>query len=202
MLTALAATGTAIAALLSQQANREQISILEQGQITDRITKATEQLGNTDSLVIRLGGIYALERIAGDSVRDHHAVMEIFSVYVREHAPLAMCKGMTLQPHPATDVQAILTAIGRRDEGRGRVDLALNGTCLRGAYLAHARLAGAGLTGADLAEANLTDADLRGTYLGNAHLANANLTGANLTGAHLANANLTGANLTGTQGLG
>lgn len=38
----------------------------EQGQVTDRYTKAIEQLGS-DKLNIRLGGIYALERIARDS---------------------------------------------------------------------------------------------------------------------------------------
>jgi hypothetical protein len=34
----------------------------EQGQITDRYTRAVEQLGS-DKLDIRLGGIYALERV-------------------------------------------------------------------------------------------------------------------------------------------
>ena len=40
-----------------------------QGQLTDRYTKAVEQLGD-DKLDIRLGGIYALERLAVDSQRD------------------------------------------------------------------------------------------------------------------------------------
>jgi hypothetical protein len=37
------------------------------GQITDRFTKAIEQLGH-EELDVRLGGIYALERIARDSI--------------------------------------------------------------------------------------------------------------------------------------
>jgi len=37
--------------------------LTEQGQITDRYTKAVEQLGS-DKLDVRIGGIYALERIA------------------------------------------------------------------------------------------------------------------------------------------
>ena len=44
--------------------------IAEQGQVTDRYTKAIEQLGS-DKLDVRIGGIYALERIARDSARDH-----------------------------------------------------------------------------------------------------------------------------------
>ena len=38
-----------------------------EGQVTDRYTKAIEQLGS-DKLDVRIGGIYALERIAHDSV--------------------------------------------------------------------------------------------------------------------------------------
>jgi hypothetical protein len=37
---------------------------------------------------VRLGGSYALERIARDSARDHPTVMEVLSAYVHEHAPL------------------------------------------------------------------------------------------------------------------
>jgi hypothetical protein len=40
--------------------------ITEEGQITDRFSKAIDQLGS-DKLEIRLGGIYALERIAQES---------------------------------------------------------------------------------------------------------------------------------------
>src|SRR4051812_24926990 len=40
------------------------------GQLTERFTRAIDQLGST-SLDVRLGGIYALERIARDSADDH-----------------------------------------------------------------------------------------------------------------------------------
>ncbi len=60
--TALAAPGFAAQSL---SATREQISLSEQGQITDRYTKAIDQLGTqgAEHLQTRLGGIYALERI-------------------------------------------------------------------------------------------------------------------------------------------
>ena len=51
-------------------------ALSREGQVTDRYTKAIEQLGS-DKLDVRIGGIYALERIARDSARDHPTVMEV-----------------------------------------------------------------------------------------------------------------------------
>src|SRR5688500_4199853 len=47
------------------QVNRRTLELNTEGQITERFTKANDQLGN-GSLDVRLGGIYALERIAKD----------------------------------------------------------------------------------------------------------------------------------------
>jgi len=63
----------------------------QQGQLTDRFTKAIEQLGAVDAggikkLEVRLGGIYALERIAHDSERDHWPIVEVLCAYVRQNA--------------------------------------------------------------------------------------------------------------------
>jgi hypothetical protein len=56
--------------------------IAREGQITDRFTKAIAQLGEQgpEKLAVRLGGIYALERIARDSERDHWPMMEVLTV--------------------------------------------------------------------------------------------------------------------------
>ncbi len=56
---------------------RRTYELTEQGQATDRYIKAIEQLGS-DKLDVRIGGIYALERVARDSARDHPTVMESF----------------------------------------------------------------------------------------------------------------------------
>ena len=53
--------------------------------MTDRYTKAIEQLGS-DKLDVRIGGIFALERIARDSARDHPTVMEVLAAFIREHS--------------------------------------------------------------------------------------------------------------------
>lgn len=43
----------------------------EEKQVTERFSKAIELLGHQDLLEVRLGGIYALERIAKDSPKDY-----------------------------------------------------------------------------------------------------------------------------------
>src|SRR5215211_5326823 len=68
------------------------LQVNREGQITDRFTRAIDQLGKTDDkgnklFEIRVGGIYALERIARESEEDHGPIMEVLTAYVRQHAP-------------------------------------------------------------------------------------------------------------------
>jgi hypothetical protein len=55
--------------------------------ITDNFIKAVELLGS-DKLEARLGAIYALERIACESKRDHWPIMETLTAYVRTRLPV------------------------------------------------------------------------------------------------------------------
>jgi hypothetical protein len=90
----LAVLGGALAAIgavythRSFELSRQSHELNRQGQITERFTRAVDQLGNRDSVDIRLGGIYALERIGRESRDDHGPIVEILTAYVREHAPL------------------------------------------------------------------------------------------------------------------
>ncbi|ONH54595.1 hypothetical protein CcI49_29970 [Frankia sp. CcI49] len=147
---------------------------------------AISQLG-ADSLDIRLGGIYALERIAHDSTADQRTVVEVLSAFVREHTGT----GDPPPPRPTTDVQAALTVLGRLPHRRGipRADLT-------GAHLVGANLIGANLTSAQLGGVNLARADLISANLSGARLTMANLTGALLHGANLTGAGLFAVNLT------
>jgi hypothetical protein len=102
------------------------LQVTEQGHITERYTKAIEQLGS-DKLDVRLGGIYALERIAVDSKRDHPTVVEVLGAFVREHSrrhgtsspkhgtaekPDATTPVETdAEPRPATDFRAALSVL-------------------------------------------------------------------------------------------
>jgi hypothetical protein len=195
------AAGALLYTALNFQLSRE-------GHVTDRYTKAIEQLGS-DRLDVRLGAIYALERIMIDSARDHPTIVEVLAAFVREHASAAAPStdpGSSAQaeerPRPATDTQAALTVLGRRPAGRterGPVNLAdanLTGANLTGASLIGAHLPGARLPGASLAKANLTGANLTGTNLSRANLSRANLIDASLFAANLAYADLAEANLT------
>jgi hypothetical protein len=59
--------GVFAAAALVYTARNFQLS--REGQVTERYTRAIEQLGSKE-LDVRLGGIYALERVARDSARE------------------------------------------------------------------------------------------------------------------------------------
>lgn len=93
------------------------VEITEQGQVTDRYTKAIEQLGS-DKLDVRIGAIYALERVARDSPRDHPTLMEVLAAFVREHSreqwrPAKLDDESRL-PLTRPDVQAAVQAHGLR----------------------------------------------------------------------------------------
>jgi uncharacterized protein YjbI with pentapeptide repeats len=169
--------------------------LTQQGQITDRYTKAIEQLG-AEKLEVRLGGIYALERIAVDSKRDHPTIVEVLSAFVRERTALRTDKHQLTasepKPKPAVDVQAAVTVLGRlpRRDGVSRGDL-------RGAVLAGARLHGADLYRALLQEVDLSGAGLHGAKLSQSSLEGADLSDAQLYGADLSQADLSKANLSG-----
>jgi hypothetical protein len=164
--------------------------------VTERFAKAIELLGS-DKLEVRLGGVYGLERLAKDSrERDSSTILEVLCAYVREHAPgpvrdqrgQASGGDAEATPHPATDVQAALTALGRRQRIDGEPAMDLRITDLRGADL----------VGADLRGALLFFAHLEGAYLwGGAHLEGAHMEGACLDGAKLMDVYLRGADLRG-----
>jgi hypothetical protein len=184
------------------------LQLTQDRQITEHYTRAIEQLGS-DKLELRLGAIYALERIARDSERDHWPIMEVLTAYVREHAPsdpdaevspilqegfLWREKDISLDelrnklgnkpppPLPAAGIQAILTVVGRRSRTYGKgEDQRLN------------------LTFTDLRETDLRGANLMGADLFCAHLDGARLDGADLRGAELWNTRLSFAECAGTK---
>ena len=171
-----------------------------EGQVTDRYTKAIEQLGS-GNVDVRIGGIYSLERLARDSAKDHPTVMENLATFVREQSgerwPPVDEQSRADVPLRMTrpDVQAAVAVIGRRDPKNDREAVNLNSADLTGADLTDAELAGAKIDGADFTRANLARANLTGAQLNGAQLTGANLTGAQLNGANLTRADLTSARL-------
>jgi uncharacterized protein YjbI with pentapeptide repeats len=187
----------------------------QKSQITERFTRAVDQLGNTNAdgtpkLEIRLGGIYSLGEIAKEGPEYSQSVIGVLTAYVRMHAPYQM--RVAEEPKAADlvstfDVQAILKVLGRsivsgidlEATNLGNVDL--RGAFLKKANLSYtnmvsAQLDGAQLQGANLTYANLYDTDLRKADLQGAKLVRAilpdNLSGARLHGADLHDARLKG----------
>lgn len=183
----------------------DNLRVTTERQLADRFTQAVDQLAS-ENLELRLGGIYALERIARGAEADYWPVMEILTTYVRAHVPWMESRPPNEEPAArklAADIQAALTVLGRRERTyKNGEDLRLDmrGTDLRRANLSGAHLEGAILSGAHLEEANLSgahleDAILRGTHLEKASLIGAFLERAFLGGAYLEGAVLTEANL-------
>ncbi|WP_091219871.1 pentapeptide repeat-containing protein [Geodermatophilus siccatus] len=196
MLAAIGAAGglayTARTYRLGQENHRlsqETYRLSREGHITDRFSKAVKQLGN-EKIEVRLGGIYALERLMHDNPADQPTIMETLAAFVRQHAPhssrpVLLARG-TPPPapyHPAEDVQAVLTVLGRRHPVDGERPIDLSRTNLTGA-----NLLGANLIGADLFGATLTGANLYEATLTSANLYEATLTDRSLTDKQLATA--------------
>ena len=104
-------------AILKSETNERQTYTDEQGLITDRINKAIERLNTNDKnglpiIEVRLGALYALERIAQDSIRDHIQIMDILCAYVKTNSPLP--KKAT---PPSKDIQVAVKIIGWRGNG-------------------------------------------------------------------------------------
>jgi uncharacterized protein YjbI with pentapeptide repeats len=188
-----------------------QLQTAREGQITERYTRAIDQLGRSE-LDVRLGGIYALERIARDSLADRPTIGEVLTAFVRSHAPWPpRLPGQYVAVAPigevpelqvrAADVQASLIVLGRggfaQPAERQGDRLDLHAVDLRHANLRDAHLERANLRDAHLEEAHVEGAYLEGAELNDAHLEGARLNGAYLEGAILYNAYLEGANLAG-----
>ena len=198
------------------------LQVAEDKQVTERFSKAIEQLGS-DKLEVRLGGIYSLERIARDSERDHWTIMEVLVSFVKARSPKSQVIDQTEQAVMA-DVQAAITVIGRRDyikdpQGK-KIDLwrtnltkadfteaklagadfyeaTLQSAGLRESDLTRARFISANLSGATFKQAKLVEALLEGANLRSVNLSGADLRGADLHAADLEGADLRGANLIG-----
>jgi hypothetical protein len=171
------------------------VRLTREGQLTDRYSSAIDQLGDKENGPIqRLGGIYALERIARDSARDHWPIMEILVGHVRHVAPRDDERPPS---QPQADVRAIATVLSRRKAKRESNDqiLQLWRLDLRNVRLNHARLRRSNFADADLSGAYLEQACLDGAHLDRAVLRGSHLQGASLIGVSLEGADLVGADL-------
>ena len=146
------------------KASQQQAEISRRSLLNERYQKGAEML-DSKVLSVRLGGIYALQRLAADEPMQYHVqIMELFCAFVRnpnteggyDASPMAFTPDSTIKV-VREDVLAAIKVIGARStagiELEEKENFHLN---LIGAYLAFANLTGANLTRAYLLNANLT----------------------------------------------
>jgi uncharacterized protein YjbI with pentapeptide repeats len=200
---------------------QRQVDVAEQGQITDRISKAVEGLGSVRSerrviesdnneaaslsqeslefiepnLEVRIGAIFALERISQDSLRDHIQIMEILSAYIRNNCKREIDIDFEIDrindapdyPKRCTPLRAdlwtALLVIGRRSPSNIEYERSLDSPY------------SIDLQGANFSGVNIDKIDLRFSKLNNTVWSYAGLRWANFSGAHIDNGDFRRADL-------
>ena len=186
------------AAAAQRQADtaQKQFEIAERGLLNERYQRGAEMLGS-GVLSVRLGGIYALQRLAKEHPEQYYIqVMQLFCAFVRHPTNDKNIEAEEEEPtHPVfrlrDDVQAIMKAIGSRSEANLNYERTeelwpnLGGADLHEVYIPRANLSRVDLGGAHMFRAYLIDADLSHAYLRATNLLEANLKNADLSGAYM-----------------
>ena len=187
----------------TQQADtaQHQAGIAQQGLLNERYQKAAEMLGS-DLLSVRLGGIYALQRLVEEHPEQYYvSCMRLLCAFVRyppadEHLTPLSDREMTRWGGGIRlrgDVQAVMDLMRSRDDRLIALERKVSFSVdFRGADLRGSNLRGLNFTGVVL-----YDTDLSGAYAVGANMTNAALSGARLYKTRLASANLSGASFWG-----
>ena len=204
--------GGVVAVLLAIWRSRvveRQAATAQQGLLNERYQRGAEMLGNS-ILSVRLGGIYALQRLAAEHPEQYHLqIMELFCAFVRFptydkvialHSEVDDEQGeqrLVLRP----DVQDTMRFLGSRSQDGIRLEweedfkLYLRDANVSNLQTVDANLSRAWLTNANLSNTVLTSADLSGARLRQANLSKSRLRNANLSSASINDANLSSARL-------
>ena len=179
----------------------------QQGLLNERYQKGAEMLGS-EVLAERLGGIYALQRLAEEYPEQYHMqVIRLLCAFVRLPTKDQSLGSGQAAIEPGTllgirqDVEAIMQAIGSRSELRIALErelefrLDLKGADLHGAQLLNADLSHAMFHRAHLSNVNFANTDLTDSFLSYADLSQAEFHDVNFTRTRLWSANLSGAML-------
>jgi len=168
-------------------------NINDRNSFTEIFTKAVEQLGagtpTCPVIEIRLGGLYALEKLSKDNEEYFRPIIDILASYVRQNAPN---KGIfNDNDKTRIDVQTALTIIGRRklrEEFAVLVDLSE-------VYLPYVDLKNGNFNFASFFNSRMKGANLRGglfmganfnlCYMANSEFDSAALDGADIYHAYL-----------------
>ena len=210
--------GGVVAVLLAIWRSRvaeRQATTAQQGLMNERYQRGSEMLGSR-VLSVRIGGIYALVRLAEDHPEQYHVqTMKVFCAFVRsptyDNGINSHSNNDEEQEEEQTrvlraDVQEVMQAIGSRSlmgislERNEEFQLYLRDADISHLQVRSANLSGAWLTNSNLSDArlpyaDLSDARLRRANLSSAQLRCANLSGVNFRRADLSNGKFWGADL-------
>jgi uncharacterized protein YjbI with pentapeptide repeats len=190
----------------------------EEKQITERFSKAVEQLGSDKSPTV-IGAVYSLERISKDSEKDYQKVMEILIAFIKNNNSMDDHQNQLVKVHQS--IQEVITIIGRRISNPNRskdekldlsyvdltkisiLNLDLSKIDFRRSCFTHGNINGAKFIDSNLSDSNFSyvnNEKYSGTRERN-EFARADLRGANLYKAVLIksdfkNSRMGGANLT------
>ncbi len=200
----------------------DQVQTAQERMITDRFSKAVDQIGavrrvprsqasaeagvrdsweeEQPNIEVRLGGLYTLQRISEDSRPDHVRVVETMCAYVRLNSRRQMVDGQSDESRPPeVDIQAALEILGKRPYSRCVYEMnSLVTLDLATSVLPKSNLNSLRLPFVDFGKCNLQFAKLRHTDLRQAWLEWADFQFADFHKCLLHRAALRGADLKNT----
>ena len=180
---------------------QRQADTAQQNLLNERYRQGAEML-DSEILSVRLGGIYALQRLAVENPKQYHVqVMQLLCAFVR-HPPkddgdnIQRRRGERSKAELRSDVRDAVNSVSLCHAQQGKLEnkagfrLDLRGVDLTGADLFQAELSNANLSEADLSWAGLIGAHLAGANFGRATLVGACLRNADLIATNFAHGNL------------
>lgn len=177
--------------------------LTREGQITDRLTTAMNQLGELDATQ-RVAAIFALGRVARDSRADHPTVMMLLGEHLRgvcpavdqDGKPKALGNRSGVDPEVRAVAMVLRSRRVRWDSHEPRMNLSsidfrnapLQGVNLRRADLGKSNFRGGFLSDANLSSTRMVQTTLQSSNLQRSNLSRSTMTGANLSFTHAADA--------------
>jgi len=198
---------------LAQTSANQSFNLARRGQVSERFTRAVEQLGARDEngaadTAVRTGALFSLMRIGIDSPDHTLPALLVVATYIRRfkqprdlklHGCYADFDFTQSQPDIANALRFVLYRIAAKLDGEAFLGLRganLNGIALDGLNLSEFDLTRIKFRHASLVRANFGQADLRQANFEGACLTDANFKSAKLKGAIFRGANLKRAKFT------
>jgi len=166
----------------------QRLQIAERGQVTERFSKAVEHIGDKENVSVRIGGLYALEKIALDSEKERATIQKVIASFIRR--PPYLDKSKTTISSNLNDCPDIHIAI--------KIFRDLNNSSDSYPDLSNARLEYLDLSRLDLSKLNFTGASFKGSSLKYANLNKSNFVTSDFEKSDLSNVSVHSTNFMNT----